>query len=205
MKIFKYIFFLLLIVIIGGSIYIATLNGIYQTEETKVIKAPTTMVFNEVNQLKNWENWGPWTKNDNTLVFNYSEKTKGEGASYHWQSENNNDGKITTTEVIPNKSIQQEITYPVLFGESTSTLYWLFEKNEGNTKITWEVKGERTFFDKIRFLLQGESITEKLQPIFKESLVNLDSVISEKMKKHSIHIDGITEYAGGYSGFRIRY
>ncbi|SHJ11421.1 effector-binding domain-containing protein [Mesonia phycicola] len=198
MKIFKYIFFLLLIIIIGGSIYIATLDGNYQIEETKVVKAPVTMVFNEINDFKNWEKWSSWANEDNNTVFNYTEKTKGEGASLDWVSEDFEDGKIQTIEVIPNKSIHQEITLKMPFSESTSTLYWLFETIDGSTKVTWGIEGERSFFDKILLLIQNKSIPKELQPKFKQSLTNLDKAIALKMKQYNINIDGITEYASGY-------
>ena len=87
MKILKYLFFLLLIVIIAGSIYIATKDGDYQVEETKVITAPVEMVFQEVNELKNWENWEPWSAEANDMIIEYGAKTSGDSATYSWKSE----------------------------------------------------------------------------------------------------------------------
>ena len=101
MKILKYLFFLLLIVFIAGAIYFATKDGNYEVEESKVIKAPVSLVFDKVNEYKTWEKWGPWKQEDPTMVFNYPEKTSGEGASYSWNGEES-DGSMRTTSVIPN-------------------------------------------------------------------------------------------------------
>ena len=55
MKILKYLFFLLLIIIIGSAIYFGTKDGSYDIQDTMVINAPPEVVFNKVNDYKNWE------------------------------------------------------------------------------------------------------------------------------------------------------
>ena len=42
------------------------------------------------------------------MTFTYAEKTSGEGASYSWDGDMS--GSMTTTKVIPNKEIQQDLT-----------------------------------------------------------------------------------------------
>lgn len=199
MKIFKYLFFLILILIIGGSIYVATLDGNYQSEETKVMNVPIALVFKEVNDYKTWEHWGPWKEEDPNMVINYPEKTSGVGASYSWQGDKEPmDGSMKTLEVIPNKSIKQEITFETPIGNSTSEVYWKFEPIEGKTKVTWGMKGEQGFFEKLFMAFEKESMEEMLQPMFEKGLNNLNKVLTEKMKKYSINIDGFTEYSGTY-------
>lgn len=198
MKIFKYLFFLILIVIIGGSIYIATIDGDYQAEETRVMNVPTAMVFNEVNEFKTWEEWGPWEEEDPNMVINYPEKTSGEGASYSWNGDESMDGSIKTVKVIPNKSIDQEIVFETPFGKSQSEVYWRFEPIEGKTKVTWGMKGEQGFFEKMFMATQDSTMTEMLNPMLEKGLQNLNETLTEKMKKYSVNIDGITEYGGTF-------
>ena len=95
MKVLKYIFILVLILVIGICIYISTLNGNYDVKQSRTIKAPIEVVFNEVNDYKNWKNWGPWYELDPTIVASFPEVTFGVGASYTWTGADGN-GSILT-------------------------------------------------------------------------------------------------------------
>lgn len=198
MKILKYLFFLLLIVIIAGSIYIATKDGDYQVEETKVITAPVEMVFQEVNELKNWENWEPWSAEANDMIIEYGAKTSGDSATYSWKSESAGDGEIKTIAAKPYSEIEQEITFKTSFGESTSDVYWEFKEIENGTEVTWGIKGHQSFMEKLAFTFQEQSISEMMRPKFQKGLNNMESVILNKMDKYTINVDGVIQHGGGY-------
>ena len=77
MKLLKYLFFLLLIVLIGGAVYFGTKDGSFDVSETKTINAPVSMLYANVNDFKNWQEWGPWMEEDPEYENNYAEKTEG--------------------------------------------------------------------------------------------------------------------------------
>ncbi len=198
MKIFKYLFFLILIVIIGGAIYVATIDGDYQAEETMVMDVPAAMIFSEVNEFKTWEEWGPWKEQDPNMVVNYPEKTSGEGASYSWNGDESRDVSIETVKVIPNKSIDQKVIFETPFGDSQSEMYWRFKPVEGKTKVTWGIKGQQSFFDKIDMLTEDKSMRQMVNPMFEKGLTNLKERLTKKMQQYSVNIDGVTEYGGTF-------
>jgi len=198
MKILKYLFFLLLIVIIAGSIYIATKDGDFQVEETKVITAPVEMVFQEVNDLRNWENWEPWSAEADDMIIEYGAKTSGDSASYSWKSQSAGDGEIKTISAKPYSQIDQQITFKTPFGESTSKAYWEFNEIENGTEVTWGIKGNQSFMEKLAFIFQEQSITEMMRPMFQKGLNNMESVVLNKMDKYTINVDGIIQHGGGY-------
>ncbi len=197
MKIIKYLFFLILIIIIGAAVYFGTQDGAYDITDTAIVNAPNEVVFSKVNDLKSWEIWGPWKEEDSTMTFTYAEKTSGEGASYSWDGEM--DGSMTTTKVIPNKEMEQELTFKSQMGKSKSTVYWNFDEAENNnTNVTWGVKGEHSFMDKIYFAVSGTDFKAQMHEIFKKGLTNLNKVVVDDMKAYAINVDGITQYGGGY-------
>lgn len=198
MKIFKYLFFLLLIVIIAGSIYIATKDGEFQIEETKVIPAPAEMVFNEVNDFKNWENWGPWASKDKDIIIEYGAKTSGDSALYSWKSSNFEDGKIKTISAKPFAEIKQGFSFETSFGTANSDLYWNFDEFEEGTEVTWGIKGKQNFMEKLAFIFKDETIPQMMRPKLKRGLEKLETVILNKMDKYTINVDGIIRYGGGY-------
>jgi effector-binding domain-containing protein len=200
MKILKYLFFLLLIVLIGGAIYIATKDGTFDVAKTKTIEAPAEVIYNNVKDFKNWESWGPWMTQDKGIEINYAEKTEGEGASYSWKSDVVGDGSMKTVRVIPNKEIEQEIIFNTPIGDSDSNVYWKFEAGEtpNTTKVTWGMKGEQSFLEKASLLFSSENFEASVGSMFAEGLENLNQAVLEDMKKFTIHVDGIAQHGGGY-------
>lgn len=196
MKILKYLFFLLLIIIIGSAIYFGTQDGTYDVQDSAIIAAPPEVVFNKVNDYKSWEKWGPWKKQDSTMTFTYAEKTSGEGASYSWDGEMS--GAMTTTKVIPNKEIEQDLTLKTPAGERNPKVYWKFEDAEDGTKVTWGMKGEHTLIDKAYYSLSGFDFETAMHQMNKSGLEGIAEEVAEDMKQYSINVDGVTQYGGGY-------
>ncbi len=196
MKILKYLFFLVLLIIIGSAIYFGTKDGTYNIQDSMVIKAPPEVVFNKVNDYKSWEKWGPWKKEDSTITFTYAEKTSGEGASYSWDGDMS--GSMTTTKVIPNKEIEQDLTLKTPAGERHPKVYWNFEDVDGGTKVTWGMKGEHTLIDKAYYSLSGMDFEKQMHSMNKVGLEGIADEVAEAMKEYSINVDGVTQYGGGY-------
>lgn len=196
MKLLKYLLFLLLIVIIGSAIYFGTKDGTYDVKDSMIIPAPAAVVFKQVDDYKNWEKWGPWKKEDSTITFTYAEKTVGEGASYSWDGEMS--GSMTTTKVIPNKEIEQDLTLHTPAGERNPKVYWNFEEANGGTKVTWGMKGEHTLIDKAYYTLSGMDFDAEMHKMNQAGLEGIAQAAAEEMKKYTINVDGITQYGGGY-------
>jgi len=196
MKALKYIFLLLLLIIVAGAIYLATLDGKYDVQRSKIIKAPIEVVYNEVNDYKTWSSWSPWLWKDPTTELTYGESTSGKGASYSWNS-NNKDvgaGSMETLESITNKSIDQKILFTKPW-ESESNIYWSFEPAEGGgTEVTWGMKGEMPFM--ARYM--AAKMDEYVGADYESGLSKLDSVVQAKMKKYSVIVNGATTHGGGY-------
>jgi DNA gyrase inhibitor GyrI len=193
MKLLKYLFFLILILIIGGSIYLVTLNGSYDIKQTKTIKAPVEVVFNEINDYKNWQHWSPWLEMDSTIVATYPEITSGVNASYSWTGKEGG-GSMKTISLIPNKEIIQQIDFGT---GSTPEVYWNFKKVDDGSEVTWGMRGKNTFTEKAYWLTQG-GIEKNIKPMYIRGLDLLDTYITKEIDKHSIVSKGVVDYGGGY-------
>ena len=82
MKILKYIFLLIVLLSIGGSVFIATQKSNFKIKKFIVINSPKSAVFNYINDYKNWQNWYVWEKDNSTIKLIYSKKTSGIGSHY---------------------------------------------------------------------------------------------------------------------------
>ncbi|MBT8261880.1 MAG: SRPBCC family protein [Bacteroidia bacterium] len=200
MKILKYLLFLLLIIIVAGGIYFGTKDGKFDVAESKEFNAPAEVIYNNVKDYKNWAKWGPWKEEDPSMEFTYAEKTEGEGASYSWTSDVMGDGSMQTIKIIPNKEIDQKIIFNTPIGDSESDIYWKFEPSEeaGKTKVTWGMKGEHSFMEKVFMAFQSEDFDVAVKRMYDKGLANLETEVEESMNAYEITVDGITRHGGGF-------
>ena len=195
MKALKYVFLLLLLLVVAGSIYIATLENSYSVERTKVIQAPDVVVFNVVNEYKTWPSWSPWLGKDPEAKLTYGDKTSGVGASYAWKGDITGEGSMETLSV-QKDSIGQKITF-ITPWESTSNVYWKFNKVDNGTEVTWGMKGDLDFMSKAYMAFMG-GMDEQIGPDYELGLSKLDSVVNAEMQKYSVSVKGTTTHGGGY-------
>lgn len=195
MKALKYFLFVLLILIIGISIYIAVQPNSFEVKRSRTINAPTQVIFNNVIDFKNWEFWSSWLEGDPETVITLSDKTEGIGGSYTWVDSHGN-GSMRTLETNPPNSITQELQ----FGDfEPSQVTWSFEPTEdGKTNVTWKMNS-----DNIPFIFKASALKEggfdnMIGPDFERGLEKLDSIIVESMMQYSIKVDGVTNHGGGY-------
>lgn len=102
-----------LLIGLGVFIVLILIVGLIQPttfsyERSMLIDATPDVVFSKVNDLRAWEEWGPWSKQDSTLQVTYGEKTVGEGAYYTWKGDEkvSGAGKVTIVESEPHRSLR---------------------------------------------------------------------------------------------------
>ncbi len=196
MKFLKYLLFLILILIIGIAIYVAVQPNTYDFSRSRVIKAPASMLYNKVNDYKNWKEFSPWIEQEPNATLTYDNKTKGIDGGYSWSGKILGEGNMKTTGITPNKSIAQDINFIKPF-EGGAKINWSFEPSPDGTKVTWAMNGEQDFMTKAFTAFMG-TIEKTTGPQFERGLIKLDSVTLQDMKKYSIKTQGITEHGGGF-------
>jgi len=196
MKTLKYIFFLLLIAIITLAIYIAVQPSEFNVTRTRTINAPAQVIYNKVNDYKNWALWSSWVEKDPDIEITLPKLTTGEGASYSWKDKDGI-GTMKTIETNTNKSIEQEMQ---IAGYPKSDVSWKFKPNpDGSTDVTWSIKGKDLPFHFKAYNTLMVSMDKQIGPDYERSLEKLDSLVILDMKKYSIIVDKkTTEHSGGY-------
>lgn len=190
MRILKYIFLLLLLALVAVTVFVATQKGTYSIVRSRVIKSPRPVVFNYINDYRNWENFGSWAKEDADMKFNYPVLTSGKGASYSWES-SNGEGLMRTTYVKDNDSIFQKMT----FNGSPSEVSWKFKDTIGGTKVTWRSRGRMNFMYKVYSVTKG-GIDKLLGAMYEQSLANLDKTLDYEIRTFTIAENGIVVKSG---------
>lgn len=195
MKAFKYLFFLLLIAFIGISIYIAVQPNTFEVSRTRTIKAPSTIIYDNIIDFKNWEAWSSWAKDNPNMKITLANQTKGVGGSYAWEDKDGI-GTIKTIETIPDALISQKMQ---VAGFPASEINWIFKpNNNGTTSVTWTISAKDLSFGFKAYLVFTGGIEKQIDPYYARSLEKLESIIIAEMKKYSITVNGETNHSGGY-------
>ena len=195
MKAFKYILFLLLILFIGLSIYVAVQPNSFEVTKERTIDAPASLIYDQIIDFKNWEQWSPWQEKQPDSKIIYAEQTKGAGSSFSWEDENGT-GSIRTLSETPNKSIEQEIQFDDF---EPSSINWTFaSESEGKTKVTWQIKSDQIPFMFKAYSAFSGGFESIFGPDFERGLEKIDSLVVAKMNVYSINVEGVTQHSGGF-------
>ncbi|AWA30718.1 transcriptional regulator [Flavobacterium magnum] len=191
MRILKYIFLLILLAVIAVTVFVATQKSEFEVTRSVVINVPRGIVYNYVNDYRNWEDWGSWKEGDASMKFSYAENTVGTGASYSWDG--SSDGKMTTVFAKQNDSIAQK----AIVSDHQYNAYITFKDTAGGTKVTWKAKGSVDFMTKVNATFSGGA--DKLMgDLFEQSLYNLNKTITREINTFDVKVDGIVKQPGGF-------
>lgn len=195
MKAVKYFLFIILILVIGISIYVAVQPNSFEIKRSRTINAPVEVIYSNVIDFKNWETWSSWVERDPETVITLSKQTEGVGGSYSW-IDSKGSGSMKTLETESPNSITQELQFD---DYKPSEINWNFEPtDDGKTIITWKMNSNNIpFMLKASALISG-GFDGMIGPDFERSLEKLDSVIIASMKVYSVTIQGVTNHGGGY-------
>ncbi|CAM4025713.1 GyrI-like domain-containing protein [Flavobacterium branchiophilum] len=184
MKILKYFFLLIMLLVTAASIFVATLNPNYVVVRTKIIKTPRITAYQYINDLRNWEEFGSWKEDNPNMQFDYSVNSSGKGSYYNWK--NGNDfGRIETVSNKEGMLIVQKMNDN---GE-ISDVFWQFKDTLGKTKITFKNIGKMGFSNKIFTGIQG-GIDHVVGTIFERSLENVNRILDFEVNTYKVKING---------------
>lgn len=172
MKILKSLFILVAVILVLFTVITLFLPSKVEMQRSRIIDAPVSVIFKQVNDLRNWQNWSPWHQLDPQMTVNYSGDTaEGTGHWYSWEgNEAVGSGKLTILESIPNSRIRTQMVFSGV--EEPSYSNWIFEEEEQGTKVTWTYDATTPGAAKWLGL-----VTEYfLAPAYENGLKNLDSV-----------------------------
>lgn len=132
------------VVILSVIIFLVILSFVLpsnvKVERKILIKASSELVFNQINELKNWRNWTIWAEKDSSIYLNpsaYSNPSMGVGATFNWKSEHDEvgEGKLKIIKSQPFDVIEAMLD----FGGSDALSYWSFQQKEDLIEVTWGI------------------------------------------------------------------
>ncbi|UZO80920.1 hypothetical protein NBT05_00185 [Aquimarina sp. ERC-38] len=196
MKIIKYIFFLLLLCIIAGSIYIGTKNGSFEVTEEQTFNAPDKLLYQSITDYTSLPKWNPFESTEDQ--FTYS-NDKSSATTGNWKDEDGTSYRLSTLQKIPFTKVKQRLQEPDKDSLYYDQLIWKLEREQDQqTKVTLTVKGELTFKEKLFQLLNNKELATDKGELIRRTFFKMEQHLDTLMNAYTINTTGITEYGGGF-------
>ncbi|MEP6646269.1 MAG: SRPBCC family protein [Saprospiraceae bacterium] len=105
------------------------------------INAPIDRVFDEINDLRNWEKWSPWKRMDPMMEMTFSNPPVGQGAYYKWVSKDKHlsSGTCTLANVTANEDIVTAL-HSDEWGDSSASFHFAHKGND--IQLTWSMNNK---------------------------------------------------------------
>ena len=102
------------------------------------VNAPIDRVFDQVNDLRNWEKWSPWKRMDPMMEMTFSNPPVGQGAYYKWVSKDKHlgSGTMTLAKVTPYEEIVTAL-HSDDWGDASATFNFGHKGND--IQLTWSM------------------------------------------------------------------
>ncbi len=164
-------------VIVIFCIVAATRPNEFRVRRTATIAAPAPAVFEQINNLHNWNAWSPWAKLDPNAKNTFEGPPAGVGASFAWAGNSEvGEGKMTITESKPNELVQMHLEFIKPFA-ATNTTEFTFKPEGNQTTVSWNMVGKANFMTKCMSLLMN--CDKMVGGQFEQGFSNLKSIVEK--------------------------
>lgn len=130
------------------SIIVAFRPGNFRIARSISISAPPAAAFEQVNDLRRWQEMSPYAKLDPGAKYAFDGPPSGAGASLSWEGNNKvGAGKMTILESRPNELVRMSLAFLKPF-HVTNTAEFTFAPEGDQTRVTWSLYGKSGFMCK---------------------------------------------------------
>jgi hypothetical protein len=131
----------------------------FRVERSAAIAAPQARLFGQVNDLRKWEAWSPWSKLDPDAKIGFEGPPSGEGATMSWAgNEKIGKGKMWIVESRPNELVKLKADWVEPFAGSSDSEF-VFKGEGDRTEVTWTMSSRHGFLEKaICLVMNGKKI-----------------------------------------------
>lgn len=160
--------------------YVAMLPRVATVSRAARIDAPPETVFPLINTLRYWRIWSPWAKLDPNAKTTLKGPKSGPNAAFSWAGNKDvGTGMMTIIESEPNDFIRIRIDFDKPY-QSIIFADFFFQPEEGGTRLTWSMTGERPFLARLMSTVFRSNAT--VGKMFERGLANLNETARQKME-----------------------
>jgi uncharacterized protein YndB with AHSA1/START domain len=141
------------------------------------IAAPTERVYDAIVDFHRWTDWSPWEGIDPNMQRRYSGPDAGVGATYEWEgSRKVGKGRMEIVDTTAPGSVDIKLDFLKPFKSHSQTRFALAPEGD-TTKVTWTMKGPKTFATKVMGIFT--SMDKLVGKDFEKGLAQLKTVAED--------------------------
>ncbi|MES2276934.1 MAG: SRPBCC family protein [Bacteroidota bacterium] len=176
--------FIIILIVIGTLlaflfIKAAVASEDYSVQADIVINKPVSVVFDYIKYLENQSYYNKWVLMDPNVHKEFKGTDGTVGFFYAWASNNKQVGKgeQTITGVTENKKVEYHLRFLEPFQGEAESYIETEGLTNGQTKVTWVFRGQRTFMMKVMHVAMN--LKKMLTKDLATSLNNLKNVLEK--------------------------
>ena len=176
----KFLKWLLIIIAVLAVILVVVGFLLPQTkhvERSITVEATKDTVFNQVNNLQNFNNWSPWAEIDPNASYTYTGPNSGVGATMAWDSQMPEVGSGTYK--IVESNYPNLVKIEMKFGQEqipAESSFILEELSYDQTRVTWTLDAD--FGNDLIGRYMGFFLMERaVGPQYEKGLKNLQDIV----------------------------
>ena len=145
-------------------------------ERSIYIRAPRSVVFAEVSNLRRFNNWSAWYKRDTIAKYTYAgPEAGGEGSEINWDGEVFKQGKMIVTRTVPYDSVVTDIYYGEDLNLAASADFYLSSIGSDSTELLWTFRSPLGMNPWNRYM--GLMMAYFIGPSYEASLQSLKTLL----------------------------
>lgn len=176
MRVFKYLFFALLFLIIAFFAYgFFFLEDKVQVSRSIQIDRPAKVVFKTINSMHTFNQWSPWAKLDPNATYTYEGPVNGVGSRMIWSgNEEVGSGRQTIIESKPYERVKAELYFDGQGDDPAWANYQIKDMGE-SSEVSWVFDAD--FNGDIMGRYFGMMMDGMLGPQYELGLSNLKTLV----------------------------
>lgn len=135
---------------VGGILaYAATVPNHFRVSRSININAPPDRIFPLINNLKRFNEWNPFAKQDPSMAIVYSGPESGPGAGYSWDSRGRGGkGSSAITDVSAPTTVQMRLDMERPM-EGHPQISFVLQPDGAATEVSWTMAGPYPYLNRI--------------------------------------------------------
>jgi hypothetical protein len=144
----KNVLLVLLVLVLGFVVYVATRPDTYHVERSATIAATDSTVYAQIADFHRWKAWSPWEHLDPNMKTTYSGPESGIGAVYAWTGNSQvGEGRMTITDAEVGRRLAIRLEFLKPWQATNACAFTLTPEGSG-TRVTWSMDGRHNLVSK---------------------------------------------------------
>ena len=144
-------------------------------ERSLVMKGSPENVFEQINTLKNWEQWSSWHKKDPKINIVYEGPASGKDAKYKWTSGKVGNGIMTITSSTPYSDVMTKMEFDGN-GEGVGN-FKIEARGKDSVKVTWTMGSDMGHNPLHKYM--GVIMSSMIKDDFDKGLKSISEIVAK--------------------------